>query len=316
MSRVLPSVTAAICWGAMFPIAASAVGRVDPFHLTFLRYLLAGAILLLVLAVVEGRSAIRFDGRFPEVLGLGVLGFAAFNMLAYAALTLTTPQHASLLVATMPLMTVLLAWQQGARPPRALLAAMGAALFGVALVITNGDPASVVAHGSVLGDLMVLAGAMCWVVYTTGSKRYGDWSPLRFTALTASASLIGMALIIGFADATGLLHAPSPGDVGAIAPQLGYVVVFGAVVAVLSWNVGVQRLGPSAASLFMNLVPVVTFAIEAARGQQPTRVEIVGATITVGALVAANRVMARQPVPARSSGQLLAAKPASVTADA
>lgn len=316
MSRVLPSVTAAICWGAMFPIAASAVDRVDAFHLTFLRYLAASAILLGILAVVEGRRAVRFDGRFADILRLGVLGFAGFNMLAYAALELTTPQHASLLVATMPLMTVAVAWRQGARPPRALLVAIGAALVGVALVITHGDPASVLEHGSVGGDLLVLAGAMCWVAYTMGAKRHGDWSSLRFTALTASASLIGMAMIIGVADATGLLHAPTPGHVADIAPQLGYVVVFGAVVAVLSWNVGVQRLGPAGASLFMNLVPVVTFAIEAARGQTPTPVELVGAAITVGALVAANRVMARQSAPARNSGQLLAAKPASVTADA
>ena len=37
--RFLPSLVPAFGWGAMFPIADSAIRRVDPFHLTAIRYL-------------------------------------------------------------------------------------------------------------------------------------------------------------------------------------------------------------------------------------------------------------------------------------
>jgi hypothetical protein len=40
--------------------------------------------------------------------------------------------------------------------------------------------------------------------------------------------------------------------------------------------------------LFMNLVPVTTFAIEIARGYRPVGAELAGAGLTVAALVAAN----------------------------
>ena len=53
----------ALIWGAMFVIAKSALGRVDPFHLTAIRYLVASLVLLAALAVVEGPDALRLDGR-------------------------------------------------------------------------------------------------------------------------------------------------------------------------------------------------------------------------------------------------------------
>ena len=48
----------------------------------------------------------------------------------------------------------------------------------------------------------------------------------------------------------------------------------------------VERLGPQTTSLFGNLIPVSTFAIETIRGHRPSTLELVGALITVGALVA------------------------------
>jgi drug/metabolite transporter (DMT)-like permease len=74
------------------------------------------------------------------------------------------------------------------------------------------------------------------------------------------------------------------------------VVLAGAVIGVLGWNAGVQRLGPANAALFMNLVPVVTFGIEAVRGTTPGPVEIVGALVTLSALVGANATL-RRPAP-------------------
>lgn len=63
-----------------------------------------------------------------------------------------------------------------------------------------------------------------------------------------------------------------------------------------AWNTGVRRLGPANAALFMNLVPVATFAVQIVRGYRPAAVGLVGAGLTVAALVAANLVT---PVPPR-----------------
>jgi drug/metabolite transporter (DMT)-like permease len=293
--RFLPSLLAVLCWGGMFPIADAAMDHVDAAHITAVRYGIASLIFLGLLAAIEGRRSLRYDGRFGRALLFGSLGFAGFNLLSYVGLRHTTPQHASLIAATLPVLTVLARWRMtGERPAPALLAFVAVAFAGVALVVVGDDPAAAVKGG--VGDLLVLAGAACWVRYTlSAATEFGDWSPLRFTALSAAAGTLTILAIALVGDATGQLSAPSVADLGAAGWGIGYVVVFGAVVAVLGWNWGVQRLGAANAALFMNLVPVTTFTIQALRGTTPGPVELLGAAITLAALIAANATL-RAPV--------------------
>ncbi|HEU4975887.1 MAG TPA: DMT family transporter [Baekduia sp.] len=288
MPPFLPSLIAVLCWGGMFPIANAAMDHVDAAHITAIRYGVASLVFLALLAAVEGRAALRYEGRFGRALLLGTLGFAGFNLLSYVGMRHTTPQHASLIVATMPVLTVLARWRMtGERPAPALLGFVALAFGGVALVVVGDDPAAAL-HGGA-GDLLVLAGAACWVRYTlSAATEFAGWSPLRFTALSATAGSITILAVAGIGDAAGLLALPSGGEVADAGAGLAYVVLLGAVVGVLAWNDGVQRLGASNAALFMNLVPVTTFAIEALRGSTPGPVELVGAGVTLAALVGAN----------------------------
>ena len=52
-------------------------------------------------------------------------------------------------------------------------------------------------------------------------------------------------------------------------PQILYLAIPGAVIAVLTWNAAVELIGPQTTSLFGNLIPVSTFAIEIVRGYRP-----------------------------------------------
>src|SRR5215216_5799594 len=109
VARFLPSLVPALGWGAMFPIADSAIRRVDPFHLTAIRYLLAATGFLALLWAFEGARALRTEGRGLELWLFGSAGIAGFNLLAFAGLEHTTPEHAALIVATSPLLTLLAA---------------------------------------------------------------------------------------------------------------------------------------------------------------------------------------------------------------
>jgi drug/metabolite transporter (DMT)-like permease len=299
MPVFLPSLIAVLCWGGMFPVAAAAMGHVDAAHITAVRYAIATAIFLALLAAVEGRRALRYEGRFGRAWLYGTLGFAGFNLLSYLGLRHTTPQHASLIAALMPVLTVVTRWQMtGERPSSRLLAFVGTAFAGVALVVVGDDPAAAVKGGA--GDLLVLAGAVCWVRYTlSAAADFGDWSALRFTALSAAAGTLSIVAIAVAGDVTGVLAPPSGAALSAAGWGMAYIIVFGAVIAVLAWNAGVQRLGAPNASLFMNLVPVTTFTIQAVRGATPGPVELLGAAVTLAALVGANATLrAPRPAPA------------------
>ena len=284
---ILPSLVAALSWGAMFPIAASALHRVDPFPLTAIRYGVAVPVFLALLVAAEGRRALRADGRGLELFALGSVGFAGFNLLSYLGLQHTRPQDAALIVAAQPLLTVLVLWLTAKQTPaKATLIAMAVALLGVALVISRGNPGNL-AHGSG-GDLLILVGAVGWVFYTLGARRFPGFSPLRYTALTASGGTLTIFAATAVVTATGAEALPSAGDLAATWLQVVFVIFAGGVIAVIAWNEGIRRLGPPNGALFINLVPVVAFAIAIGQGYRPGGYEIAGALVTIAALTGAN----------------------------
>jgi drug/metabolite transporter (DMT)-like permease len=279
----------------MFPIADSAIKHVDPFHLTAIRYLVAAFGFLALLWVFEGRRALRLEGRGLELFVFGSAGIAGFNLLAFAGLEHTTPEHAALIVATSPLITLLASAALARKAPsRITFFFVILALVGVLMVIGRGDPAAVFNGGINGGDLLVLLGTASFVVYTLGARRFTDYSALRYTALSATGGTITVLVVTEVATLAGLYGAPSLADIGAIWWQLIYVIVIGALAAVLAWNEGVRRLGAPNAALFMNLVPVVAFVIAIVRGYNPDAAELGGAALTVAALIGANLASRRQ----------------------
>ena len=283
-----------LAWGGQFVVGASALHRIDSFPLTTIRYAVAAALLLAVLAWREGRQALRLEGRGLRLFGLGTLGFAGFNLLAYTGLAHARPQSASLIVALAPLVTALVLWQRTRiRPAASTLALLAVALTGVALVISGGHPTTIV-NGSIgWGDALVLGGVVSFVLYGLGAARMPELSPLRYTALTAALGWLSIATATIVATAAGFVPLPSGSDVWAVSPQILYLAVPGAVIAVLTWNGAIRLIGPQNAVLFGNLIPVTTFAIVIVRGYRPGAVELGGAALTILALVASNLLVRR-----------------------
>jgi len=296
---VLFATTTAVVWGGQFVVGKSALESVDAAPLSTIRYAVAAVLWLVVLAVLEGPRSLRLDGRGWRLFWLGSLGFAGFNLLAYTGLAHARPQSASLIVALGPLLTALVLWRRTrVRPSRATFAFLGVALVGVALVVSEGHPATIVEGAIGWGDGLVLAGVFSFVLYSLGAAEFGHLSPLRYTALTAGLGWLTMAAATTVLVGVGLSTWPSADQLRDVTPQIAYLAIPGAVVAVLTWNAAIGAIGPQNAVLFSNLIPVTTFVIEIVRGYRPNGVEVAGAALTIAALVANNlfarRVQARR----------------------
>ena len=292
--------TTAVTWGGQFVVGKSALDRVNAFPLSTVRYAVAAGLWLVVLAALEGRDSLRLGGRGLRLFWLGSLGFAGFNLLAYTGLAHSRPQSASLIVALAPLLTALVLWRRtGRRPSTITFGFLALALAGVVLVISGGHPSTIV-NGSIgWGDALVLAGVFSFVLYGLGAAQFTDFSPLRYTALTASLGWLTIAAATAVALEAGLVPTPSGSALVATAPQIAYLALPGAFLAVLTWNASIGMIGPQNAVLFGNLIPVTTFAIEMVRGYRPNAVELGGAAVTIAALVA-NNVATRTRRPAHA----------------
>ena len=288
MGAAFATITA-VTWGGQFVVGKSALTTLNAFPLSTIRYAVAASLWLVVLGAVEGRGALRPGRHVWRLFGLGTLGFAGFNLLGFTGLAHTRAESASLVVALAPLLTALVLWQRTkVRPSAATFGFLAVALTGVFLVLSNGHPGRIVGGSVGWGVGLVFLGVLSFVVYGLGAARLPGFSPLRYTALTAALGWLSLLAATTIALGSGLVATPSAHQLQDVTPQLAYLALPGAFVAVLTWNAAIRLIGPQNAVLFGNLIPVTTFAVEIARGYRPSAVEVGGAALTIAALVASN----------------------------
>jgi drug/metabolite transporter (DMT)-like permease len=277
------------CWTPLFSVAKRTLPLLDAFALGTVRYAFGVALFVLLLAAFEGRQALGFGGRLVPAALVGLIGITGFNLFVWIGLVYTRPEHASIILALQSPLTALFVWFiRGQRPARFTLGCVVAAITGVVLVITKGDPANALAGGSLIGDALVFLGAISWVTYTLAASRFAGWSPLRFTVMTCIPGAVGLVIANAIALAFGVASIPSLQTLGAVGWQIAYFSVCTVVLGVLGFNAGARALGPLNAILMLNLIPVGVFAIEAGLGRSFAAIELVGAAIVIGALVANN----------------------------
>ena len=277
------------CWTPLFSVAKRTLPLLDAFALGTVRYAFGVALFVLLLAAFEGRQALGFGGRFVPAALVGLVGITGFNLFVWIGLVYTRPEHASIILALQSPLTALFVWFiRGQRPARFTLGCVAAAITGVVLVITKGDPANALAGGSLIGDALVFLGAISWVTYTVAASRFPGWSPLRFTVMTCIPGAVGLVIANAIAIAAGVASIPALQTLAAVGWQIVYFSVCTVVLGVLGFNAGARALGPLNAILMLNLIPVGVFAIEAGLGRSFAAIELVGATIVIGALAANN----------------------------
>ena len=283
---------AGVAWGAQFPIAGSVLKLIDPFYFTLLRYLTVSLILVALLIIAEGTKALSFEGKAKWVWLFGSMAFTVYNFLVFLGQKAAGPSGAvlaSIMMALMPITSVLVMWvYKKTTPSKFTMGCILVAFLGVSLVITRGD-INVLSStsGNLIPALLILTGVFGWVIYTVGGSHF-NWSPLRYTTLSCILGTASALVIVVLVTIDGYLKVPDVDTVAAIRWEMGYMIVISGVLAIFSWNAGNRALTPINGILFINLVPVTTFAISILSGYNMSKLEVTGAIITIAALVSNN----------------------------
>jgi len=279
-----------IGWGIMYPASKDAATKgIDGYYLASLRYVPGAMLVSTILFMTEGKKAFALEGKGVSLWLFGTIGFAGLNLLSFVGISLSSAEHAAIILALMPMMSLLTSSViERVRPSNETMLYALMAFFGIFLVITKGSIAEVVASSPrvLMGDLLLLAATACWVVYTYFARSLNSWSPLRVTALSSALGTCSIVMITMLLTEAGIARPPEPGIIRVCLPDIFILVATTAVI--VSWNAGIKGLGPVNGVLFVNLVPVITFAIGAIEGHRVTETEVVGSTITLLALVASN----------------------------
>lgn len=225
----------------------------DPMWGAGLRFALAAILLFVAMRAMRLPSP-----RGRALLGAalyGALTFGAFFAFAYWGLLEVPAGLASLLLASVPLLTFLLAWVQGIEPFRwrGLVGAV-VAMTGIAVMFVGPVTASI----PVLSMLAILAGAACAAEATVLIKLFPRTHPIATNAvgMSVGATLL-LALSLGFGEAWRLPTLAS----AQIA--VGYLVIFGSFVLFVVYVFVIQRWTASGVSYQFVFMPIVAFVLSA-----------------------------------------------------
>jgi drug/metabolite transporter (DMT)-like permease len=183
---------------ALSPVTARiSVERLDGMNLGLIRIVGTGLLALPVLVVCR----LKPPKRLPDwgLLAVSSFGtFAAFPLLFAVGSQSTSAAHVSLVMASMPLFTGLVAAMFDRRlPGRAWWLGAGLAVAGEALMVLARDQSSI-ATSSVSGDLVVLIGCiLCASGSAAGARltaRTGTWAATFWAATLAGLCLAPAAV--------------------------------------------------------------------------------------------------------------------------
>ena len=278
-SRFLALAATVVLWASAFPAIRVGLDGLGVVGLSLVRLTVASLVLALAAPLLKVRRPRRED--LPLIALCGATGMSAYQLLLNYGEVRVPAGTASLLIATAPVFSILLASAfLGERLTRDVVLGTAIALVGVSVIAFAG--------GSVEGSasaLIVLAAAVVQGVYHFATK------PLlkRYTGLEVAcyAMWAGTVFLVPFAPAalSDLDRAP----VSAISAAV-YLGVLPSALGFVTWGHAVARSSVAGATGALYLVPPVALAVAFVwLGETPRLIELLGGLIGIVGVALINR---------------------------
>jgi probable blue pigment (indigoidine) exporter len=281
----LVTAVAPIAWGTTYFVTHEYLPPGYPFYGAVLRALPAG--LLLVLACRQ----LPRGAWWWRSLVLGVLNIGVFFALIYTAAQLLPTSLASTIMATAPMVMMLLAWLILADRPQVLhLAGAAIGLAGVSLMLLTGATA--------VNGLGVLASVSAMAMSSIGYILLKKWgTDVDLLPLTSWQLLAGGLVLLPVAVA---VEGPPPALDGPALVGFGYLTLVATALAFAAWFHGLRRLSAGTVGLIGLLNPVTgvllgtLLAAETLSGQQMLGLVLVLLGILLGQPAARQFLVSRR----------------------
>ena len=291
-----------LVWGVSFVNTKALLVDFSSLEVQVLRFSLAWIVLSGVEFVQKGPSSTRCGARKDGWIfaGLGFFGVALYQMLENCAIHYTNASNVSILVASNPVVTALLAWVLGfaARPRGLFFVGFLVAISGVAMVSLEGLSEF---HFNPVGDLMALGAMLSWGCYSMLVEKTKRESQVQVMRRAFGWSLVMMLPLVLFGltptgrtvmDGSLAVTVDGGANLARFSKawnhvNLGVLGVLASAGCFVFWNMACARLGVVRCTLGIYLMPIVTvlFAV-ACLGEHLTLISACGAVLTlVGVLL-------------------------------
>ncbi|WP_210497516.1 DMT family transporter, partial [Pantoea ananatis] len=229
-----------------------------------------------------------------RLMVLGLLGMALYQSLAYYAAHSVSALFMGIIAALIPLLTVLLSVViLRIAPTVGILAGSLISFCGLIWLVSAGNLDQLLHHGIGAGEAMMLAASASYALYGVMTKRWSIPLPVWQSLYVQIA--FGVLLLL-----PGFLMTPDVALTPHNLPLVAFAGLFASILAPWLWIHGVQKLGASITSIFMNLTPVFTALIAVLFLHEHLHsYHWIGGGLTLTGVLLAQRL--RRPLSARKS---------------
>ena len=273
----LALVTVCLIWGINFSVIKVSLVYFDPLAFNAVRFPMAALVLLAMLRL-KGPIPMPKKKHWLKIILLGILGNIVYQLLFIYGIDKTLAGNSSLLLATVPIWTILLATAINKETyGMGVWAGIIITLVGIFFVVSGGDKNFSLSENLPVGDLLVLLSAITWATYTVGSqnltREYGALAVTTWTLCIATPGLVlAGAQSLWSMD---LRSVPMLSWVG-----VTYAGVMALAIAYYFWNYSLEKIGAPRTAAFSNLVPVIALLTALVwLGEIPSIAQLMGTVV-------------------------------------
>ena len=254
MDKPIPRAYAAIVfvnivWGLSFIASKYALDSgFAPFTLALIRFIMAVMVLLPITLIREGNP--RFSRyEWWMILLSALLGTTLYFLFEYIGLQYTTASNASLILAVVPILTLIVGVRKHRKYPNSCWVGVIISLVGVYLVVRFGGSES--GKNPLLGNLLLLGASICWVFYIEITSRLVRYH--NSLSVTCFQNVLGMLTLIPLAmtERTDFSAIPMSGYMCAL--FLGLIC---SALCYILYAYALKHLKQLRTALFINLNPL------------------------------------------------------------
>lgn len=241
-------------WSFNIIIASYFATSLSPFEIGFGRWFVA-SLILIPLAWKNIKNNYKLVIKlWPLVLSLSISGIVLDNTLIYYAGRTASAVDMALLDVTGPIFLVILSRIFLKTPiTNKQIVGLMVAIFGVFVIIMQGDITQIAQLKLVSGDFWMLFNTFCFAIYSLlQAKRPPEISQTAMLAATAVTGTIIMFPIMLGTVPKSQLFSLEPIDYGVFI----YLGIFNSVISYLCWNTALARIGNIKTSIIYYLLPL------------------------------------------------------------
>ena len=272
INTLTPVLVSIVFWSSAFAGIRSALLNYSPIHLALLRFLVASGVLV-VYAVC---SHVSFPNLrdIPKIMLFGFLGIAVYHTaLNYGEISVTAGS-ASLLIATTPALTALLAVIfLKERMTRWGWVGIATSFFGVFLVTLGEGRGLQFDFGAILILVAALSSSAYFVFQKPLLEKYGAL-PMT-TYVVCAGTFLMLIFLPGLPQA--IFSAPLYSTF-----SVAYLGVFPGALAYVTWTQALSKAPASLVSSFLYLLPVLAiFVAWVLLNEVPSLISLVGGGVSI-----------------------------------